>query len=109
MIGTPMEMLTVYNMDGDDLVATHYCVLGNQPRLTASPRLVHDSLEFTCDGEVGNTASHSEQHVHDWKIALNEDGRLVYEVNIVENGRPVEKPAFVLTRRDKTPLTTLKH
>jgi hypothetical protein len=107
MVGTPMEMLTVYNMDGEDLVATHYCMLGNQPRLTASPRLVHDTLEFTCNGNVGNSRSHRDQHVHDWTLALDAKGRLVYEVNIVEDGKPVEKPSFVLTRESGAPLTTI--
>lgn len=29
--GTPHEMVTVYTLDGDNLVATHYCAAGNQP------------------------------------------------------------------------------
>jgi hypothetical protein len=29
------EMLTVYHLDGEDLVLTHYCTLGNQPRMRA--------------------------------------------------------------------------
>jgi hypothetical protein len=36
---TPKEMVTVYHMDGPDLVLTHYCMLGNQPKLKAdSPK-----------------------------------------------------------------------
>lgn len=30
---TDHEMITIYHMDGKDLVLTHYCALGNQPRL----------------------------------------------------------------------------
>ncbi len=30
------DMVTVYHRDGDDLVATHYCSMGNQPRMRAS-------------------------------------------------------------------------
>src|SRR5437868_15374337 len=33
--GTEHEMVTVYHQDGDDLVLTHYCMLGNQPRMRA--------------------------------------------------------------------------
>src|SRR5579884_2093476 len=29
------EMLTVYHLDGDHLVLTHYCTAGNQPRMQA--------------------------------------------------------------------------
>src|SRR5688572_4688296 len=32
-INTPGEMVTVYHMDGNDLVLTHYCSGGNQPRM----------------------------------------------------------------------------
>ena len=35
-IGTPMEMMPVYHMEGRDLVATHYCMLGNQPHVTST-------------------------------------------------------------------------
>src|SRR3954468_12502941 len=35
--GEPMEMVSVYHLDKGDLVMTHYCVLGNQPRMKAEP------------------------------------------------------------------------
>jgi hypothetical protein len=33
--GKQHEMVTVYTADGDDLVLTHYCMEGNQPRMRA--------------------------------------------------------------------------
>jgi hypothetical protein len=33
--GSPYEMVTVYHADGADLVLTHYCMSGNQPRMRA--------------------------------------------------------------------------
>lgn|SRR5215469_9159023 len=33
--GTPHEMITMIHRDGDDLLATHYCLIGNQPRMRA--------------------------------------------------------------------------
>ena len=32
-VGTPHEMINMYTVDGDALVATHYCSAGNQPTL----------------------------------------------------------------------------
>src|SRR6516164_1693908 len=31
--GQPHEMVSIYTVEGSDLIMTHYCVLGNQPRL----------------------------------------------------------------------------
>ncbi len=54
-VGTPEEMTNVYHLDGDSLLVTHYCALGNQPRLRAR-RLEAGRLEFTLDS-VTNRAS----------------------------------------------------
>lgn len=32
-LGAGRESMTLYHMDNQDLVATHYCPIGNQPRL----------------------------------------------------------------------------
>ncbi len=31
--GSKHEMVTMYHLDGKDLLMTHYCAAGNQPRL----------------------------------------------------------------------------
>jgi hypothetical protein len=31
--GTNHEMITMYHLDGEDLVLTHYCAAGNQPKM----------------------------------------------------------------------------
>jgi hypothetical protein len=35
--GTEMEMPTLYHLDGDRLMATHYCAAQNQPRMVLEP------------------------------------------------------------------------
>ena len=32
-VGTPNEMVTVYHLDGDEVVLTHYCTSNTQPRM----------------------------------------------------------------------------
>ena len=34
--GQPHEMTNLYHMDGKDAVVTHYCAVGNQPRMVAT-------------------------------------------------------------------------
>lgn len=47
--GTPHEMVTVYHADGSDLVLTHYCMEGNQPRMRArNPG--SSRIDFVFDG-----------------------------------------------------------
>ena len=100
--GTPMEMLTVYHMDGRDLVGRHYCVLGNQPSMVAAKKVVDDTLTFSCDGKPGNTVSHDEEHIHGWSMRLDGDGKLYYSAELVKAGKVMETPEVVLTRARKT-------
>jgi hypothetical protein len=37
--GTAQEMTNVYCLDGNGLALTHYCAMGNQPRMRASARV----------------------------------------------------------------------
>jgi len=102
MVGTPMEMLTVYHMQGADLVGTHYCMLGNQPRVTAAKKMDGQSLRFSCDGKPGNTKSHNDHHVHGWTMRLDDEGRLHDSAEMMKDGEVTEAPTFVLTRQETT-------
>jgi hypothetical protein len=46
--GSQHEMVTVYHLDGSDLVLTHYCMEGNQPRMRA--KATGSRLDFAFDG-----------------------------------------------------------
>ena len=97
-----MEMVTLYHMRGKNLMATHYCSLGNQPQAKAAPRVVDRGLRFDCAGTPGNAASHDEEHIHGWAVRLLEDGSLNYTAKLVKNGEVTEAPDMVLTRTQKT-------
>ena len=102
MIGTPMEMVTLYHMDGADLVATHYCALGNQPRMRAAKHVVEGTLSFACNGKPGNAASHDDAHIHAWSMRLSPDGRLHYSAEMTQPGRESEEHEVVLIRNLET-------
>ena len=44
--GTSHEMITMFHMDKDDLLATHYCAAHNQPRMRAVPGGPADRIAF---------------------------------------------------------------
>jgi hypothetical protein len=65
-VGTKEEMVTVYHKDGNDLVLTHYCSGGNQPRMRATT-LAGNTLMFEYDGGT-NIDPKVTSHMHTAKI-----------------------------------------
>src|SRR5688500_18749339 len=51
--GTEHEMVTMYHLDGEDLILTHYCAAGNQPRMKAEPAAAGGTIAFKLSGGTG--------------------------------------------------------
>ena len=98
--GTKMEMLTLYHVDGKDLVLTHYCMLGNQPKMKAAEKFDGASLAWTCTS-VSNAASHDEPHMHSLVMTLTDDDHLKHSWGMCEKGKETGKKEFSLVRRKK--------
>ena len=72
---TDYEMVNMYHLDGSDLVLTHYCSSGNQPRMkfnaaTSAP----NRLVFDFDG--GTNLDSTPSHIHSAEIRLDGKDRL---------------------------------
>jgi len=96
-VGTPKEMITVYTPQKDSVVMTHYCMLGNQPRMT----LTHASgntLSFMMQGSSG-IMSTNEPHMHALKLTMIDDNHLRAEWTEHENGKDGETMVMNLTRK----------
>ena len=96
-VGTPTEMTTVYNIDKGVLKGSHYCQLQNQPHLTAVNSETDGDLHFLCDGQVGNTQSHDELHMHGVHFKKKENSLLVW-MDMVENGKVKFETKYELFR-----------
>jgi hypothetical protein len=47
-------MITMFTVDGDRLIATHYCIAGNQPQMIANaPDDLHKGVAFKLDRVTG--------------------------------------------------------
>lgn len=85
--GRPV-MLTVYYVDGDRLLLTHYCMAGNQPRMQAQQfhpetgELVFDFLDAT------NLPNAQAGHMHSAKLRLVDNDHLTSEWQFYDNGQP---------------------
>jgi hypothetical protein len=101
MIGTPMEMVTLYYMEGKQLVATHFCAMGNRPQAAATKRIVDETLTFACSGTPGGAKRHDEEHIHGWAMQLAADGSLHYSAGMSKNGEVSDAPSLVLKRQDR--------
>lgn len=88
--GQPMEMISVYTVDGSDLVMTHYCVLGNQPRMKADPKSPANQIVWKFTGG-GNLDVKKDKHMHEATLTFVDDDHI--EVNGIgwENGGPAKE------------------
>jgi hypothetical protein len=96
--GSSHEMVTMYHLDGADLVLTHYCMLGNQPRMRAEPSADDKKIVFKFIGG-SNLKSNDEQHMH--QATLTFDGKDHYEAEWVacKDGKPCHQASFDLVRK----------
>ena len=85
---TMPSMVTLYYVDGGRLLLTHYCMIGNQPRMqvkafnSGTGELDFQFLDAT------NLASPGAGHMHNAKIRIVDDSHLVSEWQFYENGKP---------------------
>lgn len=66
--GDAHEMVSMYHMDGDKLIMTHYCAAGNQPTLVYKPGKDPKVLFF--DFLRGSNMKPTDMHIHSAKIHL---------------------------------------
>ena len=82
--GTPHEMVTMFHMDGDSLMATHYCAAHNQPRMVLVMDGEHNRLVFAFkDGtnikpevgymhQVAFILDGPNHHIQEWTFLKND-------------------------------------
>src|SRR6516162_4196021 len=85
--GQPQEMVSVYTADGPDLIMTHYCVLGNQPRMKADPKSPSNQIVFRFVGGT-NLDPAKDKHMHEATLTIVGDDRIEVKGTGWENGAP---------------------
>ncbi len=96
--GTDHEMITMYHMVGGDLVGTHYCSIGNQPRFKLDlAKSTPAELIFAFDGGTNFDPS-KDGHIHEGKIGFDGEGKLQAAWAFYVQGKQVERKELQLTR-----------
>ncbi len=95
-------MLTVFHHDGKDLILTHYCALGNQPRMKATDPNAKNQLVFICTGESGggtNMASENDMHMHQGTINFINKNNFTFEWLLHDQGEKTYTANFKMQRK----------
>src|ERR1700676_3531295 len=87
--GQPHEMVSIYTVDGPDLVMTHYCVLGNQPRMKADPESPANQIVFQFAGG-SNLDPKKDKHMHAATLTIVDDNHIEIAGVGWEGGAPAK-------------------
>jgi len=94
------ETMTVYHRDGPDLVATHYCAQGNQPRLRLAGITPAGRMHFVFR-DATNLKSDDAAHLHEFWVEPGEAGTIKRSETYREKGEAGEESAVL--RRTPAP------
>lgn len=80
------EMLTAYHLDGDRLVLTHYCSMGNVPHMAAKGLdPANNEIDFTFTG--ASNLNPGDGHMHDASYRLISNNQFDTTWSFVEDGK----------------------
>ena len=98
MPGTDHEMISMYHLDHDDLILTHFCAAGNQPRLKFDRKAsTADHYAFTyMDGT--NLDPAKDFHIHAGRFDFRQDGTVDSEWDAFGKGKWFMTSKFAMTR-----------
>jgi len=97
--GTDHEMVSMYHMDGKDLVMTHYCAAGNQPHLRWNPAN-SSATELVFDFAGGSNMDPAvDGHMHSGKMMLKDDSHIENVWIGYDQGKPAGDKRFILARK----------
>lgn len=98
--GTEHEMINMYHLDGEELLVTHYCSGGNQPRMRLDrAQSTPDHLVFELLDATGLELD--EHHIGSIHMRFAEDGRLNSEWLGYRDGEHIGTMTFHLARTGK--------
>jgi hypothetical protein len=95
--GTESEMVTMYSLEGDRIVATHYCAVGNQPTMQTAPlSAATGKYDFSFVRAAG-MSSPDEGHMIALSLSISDKEHLTQVWTFQDRGRSMAN-SFTYTR-----------
>ncbi len=98
--GTPNEMATIFHMDGDQLLQTHYCALMNAPVLRFEQSDTPGELKFVFHGGTNFDAA-VDAHYHEGTLQIKDKDTIETSFVVFANGEISTDGRSVLKRAKK--------
>ncbi len=98
MPGTPHEMINMIHPDGDGIVLTHYCAIGNQPEMKAPDKVNGKDVAFKFV-RCGNMKSADESHMHSVTYTFVDNDTLRTTWVNYDKGKPAGTVVFEYKRK----------
>lgn len=96
--GTPKEMVSIYTQDGHEMVMTHYCALGNQPRMKTSSPVTGNSITMSYIDGTG-MRSLQDKHMHQLTLTIIDNRHINHEWTVFEHGHAQVTHTFTFSRQ----------
>ena len=94
----PDGMITMYHLDGSKLMMTHYCSMGNQPRMRAG-KVSKDGNTFTFSYvDATNLASNKDAHMSKLVVTFKDNDHFTQEWTMSMDGKDAHHAVFEFER-----------
>lgn len=94
---TNYEMVTMYTLDGDRIVVTHYCAMGNQPTLQTAPSpAANGKYDFSLV-RVSGTKTPDEGHMSALTLTISDNDHMTQAWTYDNHGKTMVD-TFAYTR-----------
>ncbi len=88
-------MMTAYHLDGEKLMMTHYCSMGNQPRMKVTNS---DSKSITFTFVDGTNMTKDDAHMHKLVITWKDANNITEQWTMRANGKDESHSLFELKK-----------
>ncbi len=96
-MGKHEDMISMFHMDGDRLLLTHYCAAGNQPRMVAT--LSPDGKSVMFDFLDATNLTEHTGHMHRVIFSMVDANHHTEEWHFIQDGKEIVE-LFDLTRKN---------